>query len=88
MDLVTRLSQQKLAISVIVPARNEARNLQYVLPHIPAFVAEVILVDGHSTDETIQVARRLLPTIRIVEQIGRGKGDAIRAGLADRKSVV
>ena len=81
MDLVTRLSQQKLAISVIVPARNEARNLQYVLPHIPAFVAEVILVDGHSTDETIQVARRLLPTIRIVEQIGRGKGDAIRAGL-------
>ncbi len=90
MDLATRLSQQNLAtyllkqrlgISVIVPARNEARNLQYVLPHIPSFVTEVILVDGHSTDETIRVARRLLPNIRIVEQLGHGKGDAIQAGL-------
>lgn len=69
-------------VSVIVPAKNEARNLEHVLPRIPEWVDEVILVDGHSTDKTIAVARYLLPTIRIVNQQGRGKGDALRAGFA------
>jgi glycosyltransferase involved in cell wall biosynthesis len=69
-------------ISIVIPARNEASNLQHVLPFIPTFVDEVILVDGHSTDNTIATARQLLPTIRIIEQVGRGKGDALRAGFA------
>jgi glycosyltransferase involved in cell wall biosynthesis len=69
-------------ISVVIPALNEAQNLQYVLPHIPPIVSEVILVDGHSTDGTIAVARRLLSSIRIVKQMGRGKGNALRAGFA------
>ena len=69
-------------ISVVIPALNEAQNLQYVLPHIPLTVSEVILVDGHSTDGTIAVAQRLLSSIRIVKQKGRGKGNALRAGFA------
>jgi glycosyltransferase involved in cell wall biosynthesis len=67
-------------ISVVIPALNEARNLPSVLPRIPASVGEVILVDGHSVDDTVEVARRLCPEIRIVEQEGRGKGDALRTG--------
>ena len=82
MDLAMYLSQQRISVSVIIPARNEAPNLQYVLPRIPSCVTEVILVDGHSSDDTVAVAQNLMPTIRIVEQIGRGKGDAIRTGLA------
>ena len=73
---------QRPTISTVIPARNEASNLQYVLPHIPSIVSEIILVDGHSTDDTIAVAQQLLPTIRIIEQVGEGKGNAIRAGLA------
>lgn len=69
-------------ISVVIPALNEARNLPYVLPYIPPIVSEVILVDGHSTDETIAVAQRLLPTIRILKQTGKGKGNALIAGFA------
>lgn len=69
-------------VSVIIPAKNEAANLEHVLPRIPEWVSEVILVDGHSTDETIAVARFLLPSIRVVKQRGRGKGDALRAGFA------
>ena len=82
MDIATHLSQKHLSVSVIIPARNEAPNLQHVLPLIPSFVSEVILVNGHSTDDTVTVAQDLLSTIRIVEQTGRGKGDAIKAGLA------
>src|SRR6266699_4021335 len=73
---------QRPTISVIIPARNEGGNLPFVLPHLPSIVSEVILVDGHSIDDTIVVARQLLPSIRIVKQVGKGKGDAIRAGIA------
>jgi glycosyltransferase involved in cell wall biosynthesis len=67
-------------ISVVVPALDEAANLPYVLPHIPRWVTEVIIVDGRSTDGTVEVARALYPDVKIVEQIGKGKGDALRAG--------
>ncbi len=68
-------------ISVVIPTRNEARNLPFVLPKIPEWVDEIILVDGHSTDNTVAVARELLPRIRVITQPGRGKGEALRCGL-------
>jgi glycosyltransferase involved in cell wall biosynthesis len=43
---------------------------------------EVILVDGRSTDGTLETARALCPGIRTVSQPGRGKGDALAAGYA------
>lgn len=69
-------------VSVVIPTLNEAKNLPYVLPKIPVWVHEVILVDGHSTDNTIQVAQELRPDVRVVEQLDRGKGAALRAGFA------
>ncbi len=67
-------------ISVVIPALNEAENLPHVLPKIPDWVYEVLLVDGHSHDATVAVARALRPTIRIIQQTGRGKGNALRCG--------
>lgn len=69
-----------LRISVIVPARNEALNLPYVMLQLPQQISEVILVDGNSTDDTVAVARDLRPDVVVVHQTGRGKGDALRAG--------
>ncbi len=74
--------QGLLRITVVIPTLNEARNLYHVLPRIPSIVNEVILVDGHSTDDTIAVAQQLLPTIKVIEQSGKGKGEALRAGYA------
>ncbi|MBV8083690.1 MAG: glycosyltransferase family 2 protein [Chloroflexi bacterium] len=67
-------------VSVIVPAMNEEENLPHVLPLIPHWVEEVILVDGHSTDKTVEVAQWVRPGIRVVQQIGKGKGAALRTG--------
>ena len=75
-------NSQHPRISVVIPTHNEAPNLVYVLPHIPPIVNEVILVDGHSIDDTIAVAQQLLPTIRIIKQEKKGKGDALRLGFA------
>jgi glycosyltransferase involved in cell wall biosynthesis len=69
-------------ISVVVPAMNEAKNLPQVLPKIPGWVDEVILVDGNSVDDTIAVARALLPDIVVKQQEGRGKGAALRTGFS------
>jgi hypothetical protein len=69
-------------VSVVIPALNEAENLRHVLPRLPEGLHEVILVDGHSTDGTAQVALEERPSIRVVTQSGRGKGDAFQAGFA------
>ena len=70
------------SITAIIPAMNERENLPHVLPRIPKIVDEVILVDGNSTDGTVEAARELLPSIRIVQQEGTGKGAALRTGFA------
>jgi glycosyltransferase involved in cell wall biosynthesis len=69
-------------ISVVVPARNEAANLPYVLAALPPEVYEVVLVDGHSSDDTVGVARSVRPDIRVVQQTRRGKGNALACGFA------
>jgi len=73
----------KPRISVVIPTYNEARNLEHVLPAIPDCVDEVILVDGNSRDDTVAVARELLPSIIVIMQQGKkGKGDALKLGFA------
>jgi len=69
-------------ISVVIPARNEAANLPAVIARLPKGLLEVILVDGNSTDATIEVARELIPAVRVFHQEGRGKGDALALGFA------
>ncbi|MGW0805652.1 glycosyltransferase family 2 protein [Nonomuraea sp. NPDC002799] len=69
-------------MSVVVPAMNEAQNLPHVFATIPQWVDEIVLVDGNSVDETVAVARRLRPNVKIVMQTGKGKGDALAAGFA------
>src|ERR1700730_9677434 len=68
-------------VSVVIPAMNEAECLPHVLPRLPAWIDEVLLVDGASTDATVAVARKIRPDVRIVTQQGRGKGAALRTGL-------
>jgi glycosyltransferase involved in cell wall biosynthesis len=69
-------------ISVVMPALNEAANLARLLPKIPYWVHEVILVDGHSIDDTVAVAHEIYPGIRTVCQRegACGKGAALRQG--------
>ena len=67
-------------VSVVVPTFNEAKNLPIVLSRLPADVHEVIVVDGHSIDGTVEVARSLRPDVRIVLQNRKGKGNAMACG--------
>jgi glycosyltransferase involved in cell wall biosynthesis len=70
----------KPTVCVVIPTLNEEKNLPHVLPRIPDWVDEIVLVDGRSTDNTIEVARQLCPDINVVLEQKPGKGVALRAG--------
>jgi glycosyltransferase involved in cell wall biosynthesis len=69
-------------VSVVIPTLNEARNLPHVFARMPPNIHEVIVVDGHSVDDTLAVARAMCPDVRIVMQTRRGKGNALACGFA------
>lgn len=71
------------AVTAVIPTFNEERNLPHVLPRLPGLVGEVIVVDGHSGDRTVEVAREVRPDVRVVYQSGRGKGNALACGFAE-----
>jgi len=75
-------SGTQLTVSAVIPTLNEAANLPHVFARLPDCVDEVVIVDGHSTDDTVAVARALLPDAQVVIQAGRGKGDALQCGFA------
>ena len=69
-------------ISIVIPAKNEARNLPEVFAMLPTENCEVILVDGASTDDTVIEALRLRPDITVIGQTRKGKGNALACGFA------
>jgi glycosyltransferase involved in cell wall biosynthesis len=76
-------------VSVIIPARNEAGNIERLLARVPEMGGgtEVVFVEGHSTDDTFDAIRRAVAAhphrrCTVLQQTGKGKGDAVRLGFA------
>jgi glycosyltransferase involved in cell wall biosynthesis len=69
-------------VSIVMPARNEARNLPYVFERIPEDVHEIIVIAGNSTDGTAETAVDLDDRVVLVEQSRKGKGNALAHGFA------
>jgi SAM-dependent methyltransferase len=77
------------SVSVVIPARNEAGNIEAAVRRMPDMGAwtELIFVEGHSKDDTwaeIERMRLAFPErrIRTLRQSGKGKGNAVREGFA------
>lgn len=67
-------------MSVVIPTKNEARNIAFVLREIPQWVSEVVLVDSSSADDTVRIAQSVRPDIVVVNEPRLGKGRALRSG--------
>jgi len=81
---------QEPSVSVIVPARNEAGNVQAIFERTPAMgrEMELIFVEGHSRDDTYAAIEREMAAhpgtrSRLLRQSGLGKADAVRLGFAE-----
>jgi ubiquinone/menaquinone biosynthesis C-methylase UbiE len=81
-------SNRKYSTTVLIPARNESGNIENAILRLPDFGKhiEIIFVEGNSTDDTwekiqeIQAKYSKTHDIKIMQQPGKGKGDAVRAG--------
>lgn len=69
-------------VSLVIPTLNEAENLACLLPTIGRIVDELVIVDGRSTDDTIETALALRPDAVIVREKRAGKGYALQTGFA------
>lgn len=85
----TAAKETPLKVSVVIPARNEEGNIEAAVQRTAEMGAgtEILFVEGHSRDGTwakIQQVAAAHPhrTIKIMQQTGRGKGDAVRMGFA------
>ena len=78
---------RELSVSVVVPARNEAGNIEAAILRTPEMgrFTEIIFVEGNSTDNTWEEIQRVAQKyperpIKILQQSGKGKGNAVRDG--------
>ena len=72
----------KKEISIVIPARNEEESLNRLLRKFKKYknyYKEIIIVDGKSTDQTIQISKKHKCTV--IKQRGLGYGDAIIKGV-------
>ena len=86
------VSADTVTVSVIVPARNEAGNIETILKRVPQLgkETEILFIEGHSSDQTYETIERAIERFsdrrcRLLQQSGRGKGDAVRLGFDEAK---
>lgn len=74
---------QNYSVSLIVPTRNEGDNLRIIIDKIPGYVDEVIVVDGNSSDDTVEIAKASQRISKVILQSSNGKGAALSAGFSE-----
>jgi len=77
---MTMNSESPIPYSIVIAARNEEETIGEVLRGIRNLTDDLIVVDGHSSDKTVSIAEE--HGARGIQDNGRGKGDAVRVGLA------
>lgn len=83
-------------VSVIIPARDEAGNIQAIFDRTPHMGSgtELIFVEGGSSDGTYETIEKIMqaqkthPMVKLLRQNGKGKGDAVRLGFANARGAL
>ena len=77
-------------VTVVIPTKNELENLKRLLPTIPEFVDEVLVVDGYSSDGTSEYAEKSDSVTKVLMQKAPGKGSALCLGaqMASFKNII
>lgn len=76
----------KEKVSIIIPTKNEGEGLRKVITSLKSYANEIIVIDGHSTDNTQDIIKKT--NARYVLDHGKGRGDAVRLGIEISKGEV
>ncbi len=68
-------------ITVVLPIKDEAANAERIVGQVKPYADEVLVVDGHSRDQSREIAERA--GARVILDHGKGKGDAIRTAIQE-----
>jgi glycosyltransferase involved in cell wall biosynthesis len=79
-DPVTGRAKLATGVSAVIPARNEEMSIAEIIERTRPFCDEIIVVDGHSKDRTVEIAQAFGDGVRVVKDNKKGKGDAVRVG--------
>jgi SAM-dependent methyltransferase/GT2 family glycosyltransferase len=89
------LLKEKPSVSVIIPARNEAGNIENILKRVPTFGGdtELVFVEGNSSDKTYEAIEQTIRQFpdrkcKLLRQPDKGKGDAVRLGFEEAEGDV
>jgi glycosyltransferase involved in cell wall biosynthesis len=81
-EILNRVSFGNVSTSIIIPALNEEKNICHIIPRLQrAGYDNILIVDGHSRDGTVEAARTL--GAKVIIQNGQGKGGALREAFED-----
>ena len=75
-----------MKITAVICTKNEELTIGEMIEKTKPYVDEIIVVDGHSTDKTREIAQKM--GVKVVLDHGKGKGDGIRVGIKEAKEEI
>ncbi len=78
--------EKRSKITVVIPAKDEEQLIAEIIEAVKPYAAEVIVIDGHSTDRTREFAQQA--GARVLLDNGKGKGEALRCSIPEVRTEV
>lgn len=78
------MKYDKNKISIVIPSKNEADGLSKVIKSLKKYSTDIVVVDGHSTDNTKEICKK--ENVRYFLDSGKGKGAGVRLGISKAKN--
>lgn len=81
-----KISEVRKKVTVVVPTKNEEKNIALALGLIKKYADDILLVDAHSEDKTVKIAKKF--GVKIIYDHGKGKGEALRCAIKKVKKPI